>query len=298
MSMRTFWIACALASAPVLAGGCTVITSSDDFEERQPALSCGNDLETSVVDMRLDLTDMNAHEDNLVQADLVEVGPLARRQVGRVVYDPLGAANLTLALPCAVADGNHDVDLVADLTNDRMFEECVLVAGDPIPSCADHQWRLRLQADGTLAYQHDTDFTDVVADPAMPRGALPLRAVFANVDAYAGMMMEMRVRVLESDGTAQETIFVYRRQEIPPATTPLMIEPVPNLVMRNERFKIAIWIDTNMNGEYDPPSAGRTDRDFATIIDGLADAPGPVDPGGLRIVLDANALPPETDVRF
>lgn len=297
MRMRTLWIACALAGAPVLAGGCTVITSSDDFEERQPPLVCGNGLETPVVDMRLDLTDMNAHEDNLVQVDLVEVGPLARRQVGRVIYDPLGAANLALELPCAVADGNHDVDVIADLTNDRMFQTCDLVSGDI--SCADHQWRLRLQADGTLSYQHDTDFTDVVADPAMPRGGLPLRAVFANVDAFAGMMMEMRVRVLETDGTSEQTIFVYRRQQIPAATMPLMVQ-VDNLVTRGERFKIAVWVDTNMNGRYDPPSAGHSDRDFATIIDGLADAPSvaPPDPGGVRIVFDANALPPETDVLF
>lgn len=296
MTMRRVWLA-AMWIASVTCVGCTAITSSDDFEERQAPLACGNDLATAVVDMHLNLTGMNAHEDNLVVADLVEAGPVARRQVGRVIYDPLGAADLRLELPCAVPDGNHDVDLIADLSNDRMFQPCERVGGDL--SCADHQWRLRLQADGSLDYQHDTDFTDVVSDPAMPRGALPLRAILGNLDVFAGMMVEVRVRVLEPSGEAQQTIFVYRRQQIPPTTGPLMVD-VQNLVMRGERFKIAIWIDTNMNGVYDPPSAGRTDRDFATIIDGLADAPSvaPPDPGGLRIVFDANALPPEADVRF
>lgn len=287
----------ALCALPVLAAGCTAITASDGFEQRQEPLSCGNDLGTPRVDLRLDLTDMNAHEDNLVVADLVSLSGPMRRQVGRVIYDPLGAADLQLELPCAVADGNHDVDLIADLSNDRMFQPCERVGGDL--SCADHQWRLRLQADGTLAYQHDTDFTDIVSDPALPRGALPLRAIITNIEGFAGMTMELRVRVQESDGQARETIFVYRRQQIPPITVPLMVE-VQNLVMRGERFKVAIWIDTNMNGVYDPPSQGRDDRDYATVIDGLADAPSvaPPDPGGLRVVFDGNSPPPPADVRF
>lgn len=296
MRARRAWMLGALMLSGVSAG-CTAITSSDAFEERAEPLVCGNDTATPIVDLRLELTDMNAHEDNLVQADLVQVGPLMRRQVGRVIYDPLGAADLSLELPCAVRDGNHDVDLVADLNNTRTLEPCETVAGSL--SCADHQWRLRLQADGTLDYQHDTDFTDVVSDPPAPRGGLPLRAFFGNLDGFAGMLMEMRVRVLETSGDARETIFVYRRQEVPTVDSPvLMIEPQENLVMRGERFKIAIWIDTNMNGVYDPPSQGRTDRDYATLIDGLADAPGPTDPGGLRIVFDGNAPPPETDVFF
>ncbi len=278
--------------------GCTFITSSRDFEEREPPLECGNDLGSPIVDMRLDLTDMNAHEDNLVMADLVQVGPAMRRQVGRVIYDPLGSANLQLELPCAVRDGNHDVDLVADLTGDGTFQPCDFIRGEL--SCGDHQWRLRLQADGRLAYQHDTDFTDVIGDRATPRGELPLRALFRNLEQFAGMMMEVRIRLLDDNGESKSTIFIYRRQQIPAMNFAFGMQSQDNLVMRGERFKIAIWIDTNRDGIYDPPSEERTDRDYATFIDGLADAPSivPPDPGGLRIVFDGNALPPTADVLF
>jgi hypothetical protein len=278
--------------------GCSVITNANDFEEREPPLACGNDLGSPIVDMRLDLTDMNAHTDNLVMADLVQVGPAMRRQVGRVIYDPLGSANLQLELPCAVQDGNHDVDLVADLTGDRMFQPCDPVGGGL--SCGDHQWRLRLQADGRLAYQHDTDFTDVIADRAVPRGALPLQVLFRNLQPFEGMMMEVRIRLLDDNGESKSTIFIYRRQQIPEMNSEFGMQSQENLVMRGERFKVAVWIDLNGNGSYDPPSDDRNDRDYATLIDGLADAPSitPPDPGGLRVIFDGNALPPATDVLF
>lgn len=276
--------------------GCTAITSSDGFEEREPPLECGNEPGSAIVDMRVDLSDMNAHEDNLVIADLVQVLPAARTQVGRVIYDPLGSANLRMVLPCAVRDGNHDVDLIADLSGNRQFEQCDAIEGGL--SCSDHQWRLRLQADGRLMYQHDTDFTDIAASPAVSRGALPIRALFRNLGQFKDKLLEVHVRALDDRGEAAETILIYRRQRIPEVDSDLDMLGAANLVRRGERFEIAIWIDTNENGRYDAPSVDRTDRDYATLISGLADAPSPPEPGGLRILFDGNALPAVADVRF
>jgi hypothetical protein len=282
--------------AALAIGGCTAITGTDGFEQRGEPLSCGNDPGSSLVDMTLDLTDMNAHEDNLVVADLVRVdGALMRRQVGRVIYDPLGAADLTVSLPCSVVDGDHQVDLVADLDNDRMLEPCVDDPATEGLDCIDHQWRLDAEPDGTLSYQHDLRFTSVVGptERSLPRGLLPIRAIFTNMERFANAMMEVHVRRLEDD-VARETILVYRREAIPESSALLMFEPelLAGLVIRGERFKIALWIDTNGNGLYDRPREARTDRDYATVIDGLADT------DGLRIVFDGNAPPTPADVEL
>lgn len=287
------WLAC--VSALAIGGpGCTAITSGD-FEERDEPLVCGNDLDDERVDMRLDLTDMNAHIDNLVVANLVRiegVGPArTRRTVARAVYDPLGEADLQIALPCTVADGNHEVDLFADLNGNRMLDACPRAP----EACEDHQWRLMLQADGTVSYQHDVDFVDITTDPALPIGALPLRAAVGNLSGFAGMQLELHLRrVLESGET--ETVFVYRLGQIPPGDA-MIVQRQDNLVQLRERYEVAIWIDTNGNGVYDAPSdIGVEGRDYATTIDAVGEPPGAVDPGGVQVLFDGASPPPEEDI--
>ena len=287
------WLGCVLALA-VGGPGCTAITSGE-FEEREEPLICGNDLASSRVDMRLDLTDMNAHIANLTVANLVRiegVGPArVRRQVARIVYDPLGEANVQLALPCAVVDGNHEVDLFADLNGNRMLDPCPRAP----EACEDHQWRLMLQADGTVSYQHDVDFVDITTEPATPIGALPLRASIVNLSAFAGMMLELHLRrVLESGD--YETVFVYRLGEIPD-TDEMIVQRQDNLVQLRDRYEVAVWIDTNGNGVYDAPSAiGIEGRDYATTIDAVGEPPGAIDPGGVQVLFDGASPPPTEDI--
>jgi hypothetical protein len=287
------WLGCVLALA-TSGPGCTAITSGE-FEERVEPLICGNDLASSRVDMRLDLTDMNAHIDNLTVANLVRiegVGPArTRRQVARIVYDPLGDANVQLTLPCAVVDGNHEVDLFADLNGNRMLDVCPRAP----EACEDHQWRLMLQADGTLSYQHDVDFADITLDPATPIGALPLRATIGNLSRFAGMTLELHLRRMLESGQ-RETVFVYRLGQIP-ATDVMVEQRQDNLVQLRERYEVAVWIDTNGNGIYDPPSSlGIEGRDYATSIDAVGDPPGAIDPGGVRVLFDGASPPPPEDI--
>lgn len=286
--------ACVLALA-IGGPGCTAITSGD-FDEREPALVCGNDLGSSRKDMRLDLTDMNAHLNNLTQVDLVRIEGVGaervRRTVARAVYDPLGDANLQIALPCTVVDGNHEVDLFADLNANRTYDPCPRAP----EGCADHQWRLMLQADGTVSYQHDVDFVDLEQMPAMPIGALPVRATFANMSDFAGHRMEVHLRRVH-EGGVMETVYVYRLGEVPEGDEPITRRE-ENLVELRQRYEVAIWIDTNGNGRYDAPSAlGIEGRDYATTIDAVGEPPGDLmDPGGVQVIFDGASPPPTQDI--
>ncbi|UJR84241.1 hypothetical protein [Sandaracinus amylolyticus] len=289
--LRFVTIVLAIAS---VGPGCTAITSGD-FEERAEPLVCGNDLAASRVDMRLDLTDMNAHLDNLTVANLVRIegaGPArVRRIIARAVLDPLGEANLQIALPCTVLDGNHEVDLVADLNGNRMYDPCPRAP----EGCEDHQWRLMLQADGTVSYQHDVDFVDLAQDAPLPRGALPVRAAFGNMSQFAGRRMEVHVRrPLEEGGF--ETVLVYVLGAVPD-TNDMLVRREENLIELRERYEVAIWIDTNGNGIYDPPSSiGVDGRDYATTIDAVGEPPSAVDPGGVQVLFDGQSPPPQEDI--
>jgi hypothetical protein len=274
-----------LGGAGLLGAGCSVITAGA-FDEREEPLVCGNDLPYPV-DLRLELTGMNAHQDHLTVADLVQIRELAgvrtRRLVARTVYDPLGAANLELALPCTVGEGTHEVDLWADFNNDGVLNACPAV-----PACDDHQWRLAVGSDGTLSYQHDFDFVDLATDAPLPRGVLPITLRFRNMEAFEGMMMEVHVRTRGTD--VPETVLVYRRQSIPFSAGGFEVLQ-PGLAGAGERFDVAIWIDENRNGIYDAPSGqGIEGRDYATEIEALAEL------GGVIVNLDGNALPPEFDI--
>lgn len=287
-------LACVLAVA-IGGPGCTAITSGD-FDEREPALVCGNDLAASRKDMRLNLTDMNAHLDDLTQVQLVRIEGVGaertRRAIARAVYDPLGEANLQIALPCTVVAGNHEVDLFADLNRNRMFDPCPRAP----EGCADHQWRLMLQADGTVSYQHDVDFVDLAQGAPEPIGSLPVRAAFGNMAAFAGHTMEVHLRRVH-DGGVMETVFVYRLLSIPEGDE-LLTRREEQLVELRQRYEVAIWIDTNDNGVYDAPSSsGIEGRDYATTIDAVGEPPGgPTDPGGVQIIFDGASPPAPEDI--
>lgn len=285
-----------LAGVLALAMGgpaCTVITS-DDFDEREPPLVCGNELASGRKDMRLDLTDMNAHLDDLTQVDLVRIEGVGatrtRRAVARAVYDPLGAANLQIALPCTVIAGNHEVDLYADLNRNGMYDPCPRAP----EGCGDHQWRLMLQADGTVSYQHDVDFVDLAEGAPEPIGALPVRAAFTHMEAFAGRTMEIHLRRVH-EGGVMETVFVYRLAAIRDDAFTRREDAIVEL---RQRYQVAIWIDANGNGRYDAPSAlGIEGRDYATTIEAVGEPPGDEeDPGGVQIIFDGRSLPPAEDV--
>lgn len=276
-----------------LAPGCTAITGGD-FEDRQAPLECGSDPTSAVVDLRLDLTSFNAHQSNVVIAELARIEGTERIQVARAVWDPLGAADVQIVIPCTVQVGaRHEVDLFADLNGNRRYDPCTTNARGEL-ECPDHQWRLPVQDDGTVAYQHNLDFANIADGAPTPRGTLPLTLRLDNVDAFAGHLAEARVRLMEGE-TAQQVVFLYRIAELPdPAISAPVPIPVLNVVNRGERFKVAIWIDTNDNGIYDPPSGiGVEGRDYATTIDAVAE---PIT--GADVNFDGASPPPEDDVRF
>jgi hypothetical protein len=278
----------ALASA---SAGCTAITSGD-FEERRPPRICGSDESLPRRDMVVTLTQMSAHVGNLVSVELVRIegaGPLRmRRLVARSIYAPLGAPDLDIELPCTVLDGNHEVDVFADLNNSMSYDPC-----PSPPDCADHQWRLMLQADGTLSYQHDIDFVNIANDAPIPRGALPVRAMLSNMSRYAGLLAEVRVRHVIAD-VAEETVFRFRTvipTDVTDAPFPLGTN---GLIELRERYEVAIWIDLNGNRAYDPPSSiGLEGRDYATSIDALGE---PTD--GVLVLFDGADPPPVEDIEL
>ncbi len=287
-------------SALLLIGApaCTAITGgTDNFQRRMMPLVCG--ASPVRADARLEFLDMNAHQANLFTAEVVRIegiGPARmRRLVGRVVYDPLADANLEMLLPCSVVPGNHEVDVWADLgpstpempNGNRMYDR----------SPVDHQWRLMLQGDGTVSYRHDVDFIDVVMDAPMPRGALPVVPILMNMEPFEGLMLHMEVRRVTPERN-DEVILVYRRQEVDPTVFrgPIRAPFFEGLIELRGQYQVAVWIDLNDNGVYDPP--GGEGRDYATLIAGIGEPPAGMDPGGLQVVFNGTSPPPATDVRF
>jgi len=272
-------------------GGCTAITSGE-FEERRPARICGNDSATGQMDLVVSLTEMNPHMQHVMTLDLVRirtVGSLRVRQaVARAVYEPLGASELDIVLPCTIRAGVYEVDLHMDSNQSGSYDACP----EPGNGCADHQWRLMVQADGTLQYRHDIDFANLAEGAAEPIGPFPLTIVFRNVERYAGLPTEIRLRQMPEGGIARETTFLYRLGALPADRAP-MERRFDGLITSGARYEVVVWIDQNGNGTYDPPSAvGIEGRDYAgsTIITG--------EPGGTRLEIDGSRLPPSSDIEI
>lgn len=291
--MRLLRIVSALTGAAglVMAGpGCTAITSGD-FEAREAPLVCGNDAASGRVDLRLDLTGMNAHQNGRFVVSLVRTDGVTNRTVARTVYDPLGAADLQIALPCAVIDADHVVTMWADLNGNGSFDPCPTAP----EGCEDHQWRVAVEDDGTASYHHSAEFVDITQDAALPIGALPLRAALENMSEFAGRRAEVHLRRSLGDGTF-ETVFIYRLGQIPGDNATVM-PTQENVVQRGERYEVAIWIDTNGNGIYDAPSSiGIEGRDYATTIDAIGEGPSASDAGGVQVFFDGMSPPPTEDI--
>jgi hypothetical protein len=289
---------------------CTMLTDASGVQERAEPLLCGNDVNAQRKDLTVRLTKMAPHLRHMTVGDLVRIstdnGTMRRSQVGRFMWLPLGAADTTTRLPCSVLAGNHALDLWADLTGDFQFTQCDDGATPTDPAMCgdkDHQWRLPLQAGGTLEYEHDTEFRRLDVDAPTARGSRPLTLFFANFEDFVGMRMTARVRVVDETRDARdETIFELTVPQIedvndPSSETAAFLFSadgivVPNLVKPGERFDVALWIDTNENGHYDTPDDGRTDRDYATVQEINEEG------AGARLEFDGSALPETADARF
>jgi hypothetical protein len=288
---------CADAIAVVALGltlaqaGCTLITASDlHFEDRAPPRVCGNAPGSLRKDLVVSLFSMEAHRENLTVIDLVRINSMdpMRRVVARAVYDPLGAPQLDIVLPCTVSGDRHEVDLFADFNNNGVYDPCP----DPGNGCTDHQWRLPVQPDGTVAYRHNVDFRNISEDPARPMGDLPLIIVWRHTASFEQRLVEVRLRRLETL-EARETVFLYRRQA--PMIPAGMEErqTFAQTLVAGQDYEAVIWIDLNGNGTYDRPSTAVAGRDYATAIDVLGEPPS-----GAQVVIDGDELLAPLDVEI
>src|SRR5690606_17534729 len=135
---------------------------------------------------------------------------------------------------------------------------------------------------------------NLAEDAPEPIGTLPVRASFTGLAAFEGRTMEVHLRRVH-EGGVMETVYVYRLAAIRDDSLTRFEDA---LVELRQHYQVAIWIDTNGNGTYDPPSAlGLEGRDYATTIEAVGEPPGDEgDPDGVQIIFDDASLPPPADI--
>lgn len=262
------------ASAALLAGGCTLVTDLDSFEQ----VDGGTDADTPPMcalesvpqrDLALELREFTLHTDDQVVVRVVSTDdpPLLR---SLAVIEPLGSKDALIEMPGAIPSGSHRLDVFADVDDDGRYTE-----PDATSGFIDHSWELEPCTPRTV-FEHSRVF-DALTEP------IPVdedaTVTFANLPGD-GRLFEVRV----IDETNDQTVGLFRFPSLL-ETDPIVV--LGGIIDPSISYKVAFYYDANDNGAYDPPS---DDGDEAWELTGLV--------GGVNETFDYNAPPAMTDVGF
>lgn len=288
-SLRAKSALCAALSVAACSPGCTILTAVEGYDEIGPRLTCGMDGDQ--IDFVLMLSTFSAHTRHVLRGDVIRVEGATRTRVGRFVLEPGAVPDATITMPCLLDAGDvYQLDLVADVPDASGVANGVVDCppGDPPnPLCTDHQWRLDIPASGVLAYPHAFDFRDISVNPGDTTGMRELDVTLINVEAFEGEPLEVHVRRCEGATCAEglrRTIYVHRLGEIPVGsdlTLPRMSTIAFGLPLAQAGLhETVFWIDTNHDGQYQPPADEMTPRDVSWRLE------DPTDVDGLHPTLD------------
>jgi len=180
----------------------------------------------------LALTGMDPHLGQLFELRLVDQSDSS--EVGRVSVDAVAAVDFSVSVPGLAVGGSYNIDFYADFNSSGTY--------DAPP--ADHAWRMTLlnaQGDMTLAFAHNTDFTDVMWDY--------LTLSLTGMSPHLGQLFELRVVAQSPGGT-----FEVSRVRVDSISSVDFSVSVPGLAIGGS-YNIDFYADFNENGQYDAPPA-------------------------------------------
>jgi len=149
----------------------------------------------------------------------------------------------------SVPPGDYNVDFYADLNQNGSY--------DAPPT--DHAWRIELpdfMADTTLAFAHNTDFTDIF--PAGDGDTYQLTISFVDMDPHVDQDLILYLRDPDSGD------FIDSVKVIPVSTADF--EVVFDSVAKDTDYNLDFYADLNQNGVYDVPPADHAWRIMLTGI--------------------------------
>jgi len=163
------------------------------------------------------------------------------------VLDPLASANYEFTLPNSTPAGAHRMDFFADLNDNGEY--------DAPPT--DHAWREDIAASGddTIAFMHNTDFTDI-ATPTLTQ-AEDFTFMATDMNPHIGDLFELRV--IEAD--SGRLVGRYLLGQITAASFTLTL---PGIVASGTEYQVDFYADLNGNGEYNAPMTDHAWREMGT----------------------------------
>ena len=195
--------------------------------------------------LTLDLTGMTPHLGKLFELRIVDQSDGS--EIGRTRVASIAAADFSVSVPGLAIGGSYDVDFYADHNGNGVYD----APGD------DHAWRMALtnvQGDTTLAFAHNTTFTDIMWP------AYVLTVDLTGMTPHLGKLFELRI-VDQSDGSE-----IGRTRVASIAAADFSVS-VPGLAIGGS-YDVDFYADHNGNGVYDAPGDDHAWRMALTNVQG------------------------------
>lgn len=230
-------VAVALAAA-MPAGGCSAVTDLGAYKQGDGGtgnVTCAFQ-DSQPRDLVFHFEQFTPHINNMVQIRIVTTDskPLLR---GLAVFQPLGAADVTMKMPGAIPAGSHRLDVFADFDNNGVYTHPTTMSG-----FLDHSWQIE-PCTPVTTFVHDVALFKDLPDP-IPVGSDAV-IQFTGMPAN-GQRFELHVIVA---GTNQ-TVGFYR---IPALNQSDFTVTIPGIIDTSLTYDVKFYSDTNKNDAYDPP---------------------------------------------
>ena len=194
----------------------------------------------------LALTGMTPHLGQLFELRVVDES--YNSEVGRVRVSSIDTADFSVSVPDLEVGGSYNIDFYADFNGDGRYDA---------PG-TDHAWRMTLDnasGDTTLAFAHNTTFTDIMWPPYV------FTLILTGMTPHLGQLLELRL-VDQSDSSE------VGRVRVESVAADSFSVSVPGLAVGGA-YNIDFYADFNGNGTYDTPGTDHAWR--MTLVNALGD---------------------------
>lgn len=210
---------------------CFAVTNLDRFEKDTSAAGNFNDLNLTV-------RGMFSHVNEMFEYRIVDGTNTLQ---SRGIIKPLGGPDASMFATGAVPkqNGPFTLDFYADHDNSGGYDR------DPVNGTGDHSWRIPLTADllddkgaFVIVFDHNTSFTVITAPEPPIEIGMPATIHLANMDAFVGKRVEVRV----ADASSKRVVAMYR---IPALAAPTATMVVPGMIEAGVSYAIEVYTDDN-----------------------------------------------------